>query len=306
MIRNTVYVLAVGVLAGVLGARDLDSVATGPPTEVSPIEVLIRCDDIGMSHAVNAALMELLETGLPLSVSVMFACPWYQEAVDILREHPEVSVGVHLTLNAEWKNYRWGPVAGACKVSTLVDEDGYFFPSRALFQANNPRRSHVKMELTAQIERALRSGLHIDYVDYHMGTAVERPEHRAIVEQLARKYNLGISRYFGEADTRSIYSVPYSEKPDSLIAFLEYLDPEVMNLWVFHIGTDTPELAHMKDLNPFGLPEMSKHRQAELDALTAPAFRAALEEKDIRLLTYRELIAREGLESMRLREDSGY
>ena len=178
--------------------------------------------------------------------------------------------------------------------------------SRALFQANNPKRSQVKRELTAQIERALQSGLRLDYVDYHMGTAVERPEHRAIVEQLARQYGLGISRYFGEVDTRSIYSVPYPDKPDSLLAFLDYLDPEVVNLWVFHIGTDTPELANMQDLNPFGLPEMSKHRQAELDALASASFRAALEARGIRLLTYRELIDREGLESMRPRDDAGY
>ena len=306
MIWIIVRLLMVAVLTGTLWAWRPDSIANVAPVEEKPIEVLIRCDDIGMSHAVNAALEELLTTGLPLSVSVMFTCPWYQEAVNILSEHPEVSVGVHLTLNAEWKNYRWGPVAGAQKVPSLVDADGCFFPSRALFQANNPKNSHVKQELTAQIERALQSGLRIDYVDYHMGTAVERPEHRAIVEQLAHQYSLGISRYFREADMRSIYSVPHPDKPDSLLAFVDYLDPSVVNLWVFHIGTDRPELASMNDLNPFGLPEMSKHRQAELDALVSPAFQAALEARGIRLLTYRELIDREGLESMRPRKNSGY
>ena len=45
--------------------------------------LLIRCDDLGMSHAVNMAFKELMETGLKFSASVMFPCAWYQEAVDI-------------------------------------------------------------------------------------------------------------------------------------------------------------------------------------------------------------------------------
>ena len=49
---------------------------------------------------------------VPVSASVMFACPWYQEAVEILRKNPHVSVGVHLVLNSEWKGFRWGPVLG--------------------------------------------------------------------------------------------------------------------------------------------------------------------------------------------------
>lgn len=43
---------------------------------------------------------------------------------------------------------------------------------------------------------------------------------------------------------------------------------------------------------------MSKHRQAELDALTSQRFRKALEERNVRLITYRELIAQKGLEAM--------
>jgi hypothetical protein len=78
-----------------------------PQTEptTNPPRLLIRCDDFDMCHAVNMAIKQVIEAQIPLSTSVMFACPWYQEAVEILREHPEVSVGVHLTLNAEWKMF---------------------------------------------------------------------------------------------------------------------------------------------------------------------------------------------------------
>jgi len=52
--------------------------------------------------------------------------------------------------------------------------------------------------LGGKVERGINSGLPFEYVDYHMGTATSIPELRAIVEKVARKYKLGISRYFGE------------------------------------------------------------------------------------------------------------
>ena len=68
-------------------------------------DVLIRVDDIGMNHAVNMALKQMAEKKIPLSASVMFACPWHREAVEILKKNPHISVGVHLTLNSEWRYY---------------------------------------------------------------------------------------------------------------------------------------------------------------------------------------------------------
>src|SRR5919197_2733237 len=157
-------------------------------------ELLIRIDDIGMNHSVNLALAQLAATKIPLSASVMFACPWYQEAVEILRKNPQVSVGVHLVLNSEWKYYRWGPVLGKDAVPSLVDSVGYFLPSTDQFLAHHYDLGEVERELTAQVERAERSGLKIDYVDYHMGTAVATPELRAVVERVAEKFGVGISR----------------------------------------------------------------------------------------------------------------
>src|SRR5690606_4025332 len=149
-----------------------------------------------------------------------------------------VSVGIHLTLNAEWKNYRWGPVAGVTAVPSLVDSMGYFFPSRATFFANNPKLDEVETELRTQIEKALKAGLKVAYLDYHMGTAVDKPELRKIVEKLANEYNLAISRYFGEVDLESMYSVKIAEKGNHLINTLENMTDGQVNLLVCHIGKD--------------------------------------------------------------------
>src|SRR2546427_5348630 len=173
-----------------------------------PIYLVIRTDDVGMSHSVNMGVQRLIETGLPVSVSVMFACPWYQEAAAILKRHPEVAVGIHLTLNSEWKFYRWGPVAGREAVPTLVDADGYFFQSAEALYKNHADPREIEKELRAQIERARRSGLKIDYVDFHMGTPTRSPEVREVAERLASEFRLGISEYLGETTDAPQYSGP--------------------------------------------------------------------------------------------------
>lgn len=263
------------------------------------VYLIIRSDDAGMSHSVNMGLERLIESGLPVSVSVMFPTPWYQETVELLKRHPGVAVGVHLTLNSEWKNYRWGPVLGRTAVPTLVDNEGYFFPSSEDLYQNHPDVKEVEKELRAQLERARRSGLKIDYVDYHMGTATRYPEFREVTEQLAREFGLGMSTYFGEPSHDPQYAAAPPAKIDSLVAMVDRLQPG-FNLVVTHVGIDGPELGALLDMNTSGpLPEMSKNRQGELDALTSPRFRAALSARNVRLVTYRQLIEMRGLKDMK-------
>jgi chitin disaccharide deacetylase len=269
------------------------------PVSPEQVYLVIRTDDAGMSHSVNMALEKLIATGFPVSVSVMFPTPWYQETVDILKRHPEVSVGIHLTLNSEWKNYRWGPVLGRTAVPSLVDANGYFFPSSEALHENHPDLKEVEKELRAQIERARGSGLKIDYLDYHMGTAVRYPEFREITERLANEYGLGMSQYFGDTRYDPQYSAAPRDKTDSLVAMVDRLKPR-FNLVVTHVGIDNAELGALLDLNTSGpLADMSKNRQGELDALTSQRFRDALKARNIQLLTYRQLIAMQGLRSMR-------
>jgi len=76
--------------------------------------------------------------------------------------------------------------------------------------------------------------------------------------------------------------------------------PPRFNLVVTHVGIDGPELGALLDMNTDGgLPEMSKNRQGELNALTSPRFREAVLARQIKLITYRDLVAMQGLEAMK-------
>ncbi len=305
LLRSLVVLLCVAVVLCVPLLSASPTYAVGQagtssrPAAAEQVYLVIRSDDAGMSHSVNMALEKLIATGLPVSVSVMFPTPWYQETVDILKRHPEVAVGIHLTLNSEWKNYRWGPVLGRTAVPSLVDAEGYFFASADELYKNRPDLKEVERELRAQIERAKRSGLKIDYLDYHMGTVLRYPEFRDITERLAKDYGLGMSGYFGETQHDPQYAATPPKKTDSLEAMINRLSPR-FNMVVTHVGIDDAELGALLDMNTSGpLPEMSKNRQGELDALTSKRFSDALKARNVQLLTYRQLITMQGLKSMR-------
>ena len=266
-------------------------------------ELLLRVDDIGMSHSVNMALEKLAATKAPASASVLFVCPWYQEAVEILKKNPQIAVGVHLALNSEWKGFRWGPVLGKEAVPSIVDSVGYFLPSTEAFLAQKYDLGEVERELSAQVERALHSGLKIDYVDYHMGTAVATPELRAVVERVAEKYGLGISRYFGER-YKTLFDTPIAEKQHDLLTYVGTLTPGTLNLVVVHMAEYTPEIGVLVDMNNAeqnstgGEPQMGRHRAAELAALLSPAFAKVRTSRQVRLVTYHDVMAKQGRAGM--------
>lgn len=277
----------------------LVTITTSNAQNPDPIRVLIRCDDIGMCHSVNVAAEKVLKTGIPVSLSVMTPCPWFTEAAEMLKKYSNVSIGIHLTLNAEWKQYRWGPVSGVSVVPSLVDSMGNFFPSRALLYANNPKLSEIETELRAQIQRALKAGLKLDYLDYHMGAAVQTPETRAIVEKLAAEFHLSISRYYGESDVEGGYGAPVANKLDTMLTKLKALQPGSVKLFVVHLGLDSLEMRAMEDLNPGGPRDMSRHRNAELNALTSKIFQQTLHQSKYRMVNYGMLNREIGLENLK-------
>ncbi|MDB4892024.1 MAG: hypothetical protein JWL61_3879 [Gemmatimonadetes bacterium] len=265
-------------------------------------EVLLRLDDVGMNHSVNLAIAKVAATGMPFSVSVLFACPWYQEAVEILKKHPEITVGVHLALNSEWRNYRWGPVLGKGGVPSLVDGDGYFLPSSEAFIASKYDLGEVERELSAQIDRAMASGLKITYVDAHMGMVERTPQLREVEERVAKKYGLGISSYFGES-YYSLWGVPVAEKKSTLLAHLVAAKKDSVNLVEVHVAERTPEMEVIFDMNApsQNTPDAGvvAHRKAELETMLSPELAELVRSGKIRLVTYQQVVARDGLAAMR-------
>jgi predicted glycoside hydrolase/deacetylase ChbG (UPF0249 family) len=200
-----------------------------------------------------------------------------------------VSVGVHVCLNSEWVPYRWGPVSPPGEVPSLVDEWGNFFGTRAALMANNPNPDEVEKEIRAQVALAIRKGLRISYMDHHMGTAVSTPEMRERFVKVAREFNLGISRWFGEVQGPVVYTVEPAKKTEFLVRELQKLSEPGVYLIVCHTLVKTPEVEVLRDLNPTGLKNMAAHRQAETDMLCSPELARVISEKRIVLVGYDEL-----------------
>ena len=264
-------------------------------------EVLFRLDDIGMNHSVNLALEQVAKTGMPFSATVLFACPWYQEAVEILKKYPNVTVGVHLALNPEWRDYRWGPVLGMGGVPSLVDSVGYFLPSTRAFLASKYDLGEVERELSAQVERALKSGLKITFIDAHMGMAWATPQLREVMERVAKKYGLGISTYFGES-YYTIWGVAPGSKKSDLLAHLAKASRDTVSLIEVHVAERTPEMEAIYDMNA---PDQNSadagvaaHRNAELQTLLSPELAQLVRSGKIKLVTYQTLVGRTGLAGM--------
>src|SRR5215217_2033355 len=131
--------------------------------------VIIHTDDIGMCHASVQAFKDLWQFGTISSGAVMVPCPWFPAVAQMCRANPEIDMGVHATLNAEWESCRWGPISTRDPESGLLDADGYFNQwHQAVYDNANPEA--VEREVKAQIKRALAAGIDVTHVDSHMGT----------------------------------------------------------------------------------------------------------------------------------------
>ena len=149
---------------------------------------VVHADDVGMSHAANIGAFAALDTGPATCASVMVPCPWFSEAAAMARARPDVDLGVHLTLNAEFDGYRWGPVAGRTAVPSLVDEAGHLRrTSRETVKSGTI--ADVRSELRAQIDAALAAGIDVTHLDSHMGT-VFHPKFFDVYLELGREYRL--------------------------------------------------------------------------------------------------------------------
>jgi predicted glycoside hydrolase/deacetylase ChbG (UPF0249 family) len=140
--------------------------------------------------------MKAYSIGISRSVEVMVPAPSFLEAVKMLKNDINVEVGIHLVLNAEWSKYKWRPLTNC---PSLTDSNGYFLPA-VWSQTGDPNNialrdakwkiTEVENELRAQIEMAQKHIPQLNHITTHMHFPSCSKEIGALVNKLAKEYNL--------------------------------------------------------------------------------------------------------------------
>jgi len=263
--------------------------------------LIVNADDFGMCHDENEATIEGLTSGLFTSSTILVTCPWFEEAAEFARQNSSADLGVHLTLNSEWKRYKWGPVLGAKTVPSLVDERGYLWPDVPSVYAND-RLDEAEDELRAQIEKALDAKIDVSHLDCHMGPLHLRDDFHEIYARLARDYMLpmrltprkfmrrmGFDAILDGLDRAGIlypdnFVAHPQRRPDDTEAFwtetIRALRPGISELYC-HPGFARAELSGCADDAP--------QREADFRYFTSEKARRLLQDEGIELIGYRKL-----------------
>jgi predicted glycoside hydrolase/deacetylase ChbG (UPF0249 family) len=272
--------------------------------------VIFHVDDVGMSHNSNMGAIKSVEDGIATSLSIMMPCSWVPEYTAYLKEHPKIDAGIHFTLTSEWKNYRWGPVAGKSVVPGLVDPDGYLWRNVPGVVAH-ASADEVETEMRAQIDKALSMGIKPTHLDSHMGTCfvpqfVDRYVKVGIEKRIPILIFGGHMQYIGDEVgtlkplvisiaekvwdaglpviddlvTSPTSAEDYGERKTELITLLSNMKPGITQI-IVHCTVQTEVFSHISGSGP--------KREAELRLLTDPDIKKFIEDEGIILTTWREL-----------------
>lgn len=295
-------------LAGLAAAQTTTAqqLGYGPNDKV----LMVHADDIGMSHSVNVASIEAFKKGMVTSGSIMVPCPWFPEIAAYAKEHPELDLGLHLTLTSEWRYLRWRPVASPDKVKGLLDPEGFMWRSER-DTAKNATPQEIETELRAQIERALAFGIKPTHLDTHMGTLYTRKDFFDVYTKLGKEYGIPVmvmrptleaiqyGKLTGSPITEDVLKkveadgfamLDYlvtgvsgktpAERKEAYKTFLRNLKPGVTML-IVHLGLNDPELKATTG--------SWEQRYGDFLAFTDPEIEALIKELGIKLTTWREM-----------------
>lgn len=250
--------------------------------------LIINADDFGMCQAINSAILRAFREGVVRSTSLMTPCPWALNAMQILRENPDLPFAVHLTLIAEMRDYLWGPLSPRDKVPSLVNEAGHFFPlNRMTDLMAQARLDEVEMEFRAQIEFVLKAGLKPTQLDWHCFRNAGRADILDLTIGLAKEYGLALR----------VYDPPVNA--ELRIQGLPCLDHELLDSYRLDVNGKAARYAQMLRDLPAGLSEWAIHPaygNAELQALEPTSWRVRESDFEFALSPEtHELILQEGI-----------
>jgi predicted glycoside hydrolase/deacetylase ChbG (UPF0249 family) len=264
--------------------------AMGLPSDAKA--VILSCDDLGSCHAANVGVYEALRKGVATCASLMVPAPWARHAAIMYRGD---DIGVHLTLNAEHENYRWGPITHA---PSLLSGDGGF-PASIADLWEHADLTEVRRECRAQIERAIAWGIDVTHLAPHLTSITLRPEFFDIYVELAVDFKLPIRLPSTIAESDAGF--PFRQLArDEGIAFPDYFNHD------WRAGSRERVLGDLANLRP-GITEI--HVQPAIDTpevralgdvtlgwiedhnfvVNDPTLREAIEQSGAVMIGYREV-----------------
>lgn len=264
--------------------------------------LIVHADDLAVAHSVDAASFDALDKNAVTSASIMVPCPWLTEVAAYAKAHPEADLGLHLTLTSEWNTYRWGSVASADQVASLLDPSGTFWSDSGPV-AKNAKPQEAEREIRAQVERAIALGIHPTHLDSHMGSAFATPELFAAYVKVAHEYHLPFLAVRVTDERAKLLSL-LSEKDivldavviagpdvrreqwkDFYLNAIRNLQPGLTEI-IVHLGHDDAELQAVTVGHPdYG----SAWRQRDSDFVSSAEFKKALQDSHIILVKWRDL-----------------
>lgn len=153
--------------------------------------LIVNGDDFGLSTGVNRAIIEAHTQGILTSTSLMVTGAAFDQAVELAKSHPNLGVGLHLTLG------KGKAVLPHSKIPHLVDAEGHFpnDTDRAgvYYQFNADARRQLSLEIRAQLEKFRATGLKLSHVDGHRHMHSNPVILRALVD-LAEEFDIRVIR----------------------------------------------------------------------------------------------------------------
>lgn len=266
--------------------------------------VILHVDDLGVSHAENAASISAMEKGCINSASIMVPCPWFMEIAQYAKNHPGRDFGLHITLTSEWNNYKWGPVSPLQSVPSLVNNKGFLYSSvdSVKLKAN---ANEVEEEIRNQVKRALQFGVRPTHLDAHMFTAIRKPDFLQAYMKVGHEFGIPVFIPREAEEQLQLKLDGLVTKKDVIVDHVVTVLPEHMKnnvnefylnsfknikpgltYYIIHTAYDDNEMrAVTEGFSDWG----SAWRQKEYDFFSSPACANALQENNIYLVTWREI-----------------
>lgn len=225
--------------------------------------LIVNADDLGLSAGVNAGIAEAHERGIVTSASLMVRKPAAGEAVALAGEYPALAIGLHIDLGQwDYEESEWKVAYERCS----PDDAGA-----------------VERECRAQLE-VFRELLGRDptHIDSHQHTHMSEPV-ASVADRLSAELGVPLRgrriRYEGGFYGQSGRGVPFPDgiTVERLIELIEALPAG----WT--------ELGCHPGIGLEGESSYARERQVEVETLTDPRVKAAIERSGVELRSFAEV-----------------